>query len=590
MVDRFGPQTRRFRAVPSLVVALLLIGAISYLGAHTYHSSHAAAGPSIYLSPNGISLASGSTLSVTVRENSGSSNINSVQASLTYDSNVLKYVSLNEGGAFPVVAATSTSTPGVIRVGRANSDTPVSGDNAVVTVNFKIIGGAGSGSIAVDKAYSFLVTSAGNQDILQAVGSGSYAVTGNSPTPSPTPGTSGLSSSGTDASTSPTASPSTSNGQPILYVDPASGTFAAGATISATVRLNSYAISTTTVEAVVGYPVDKLQYIGASEGTTYITQQRTNNTSGSVDVIRGVSGGNHGSTGDNAVVTLKFKTLSASGSAAVTIGTNSVAYDNSGTGNSVLDISDSRGAVYALSSSGSSGNTPAAGSATTTPTDSSVTSPAQALKVSSTSTTGHASLANVDGGATVTQLDGQVVFAPVTNQAILSANPGVSVSKVEYYLNTKLISTQTIAPYVYKFNTASQRNGSYTMVVKTYYSSGSVDTRSDVLLVKNKVNAAYVTRNYAVTALMVIIILALLVVTMLRLVLPQLRRRRATAAALVHDHDALYGFGMAAPGQALVAGDPTLVAPAPVARPDGYISPASTGQAPPAEPPSLVHL
>jgi hypothetical protein len=539
MTKRIGLQHRGFRSALSFLVALLLIGSISYLGIRTYQASHAASGVSIYVTPDTAPATSGSSLSVTIHENSGAEPVNSVQASLNYDSNKLQFVSITEGGSFPVIAATNTDTAGVIRIGRGNSDTSVTGDKPVVTVNFKVVGNSGDAVLSIDKAYSLLVSSSSNKDILQNVGGGSYTIAS-------------------------TASAVSTN--PILYVTPASNSYVAGAAVAATVRLNAYTAGVTTIEAAIKYPTDKLQYVGVSEGGIFPTQQRTNNTNGVVDIIRSIPGGANGISGDNPVVTINFKAI-ASGTAALTLAGASSAYDNSGTGANILNIAGSSGSTYTLAAAAGA----AAPQTTETPpavSDSNnndqpvadVTPPSNAMKVSAKkNSNGTVSLSTAADGSVLTELGGQVDLTPVIDSALLAKNPNETISKVEYYIDNKLVSTQTNAPYKFSFDTNSLRNGQYSMVVKTYYSSGTVDTRADKILVNNKVTLAYVMRHYTVNIGVVIAVLVMLALIMWKLVIPRASARHARNVSF--DHDALYGFSGQNSGGGPVAGDPTVISP-----------------------------
>lgn len=111
--------SRRMRQGISFLTAAFLIGSISFLGVSHYNSSNALTGASMQVTPSSGSYAAGSNVSFTIREDSGSIPVNSVQASLTYNPSQLQFVSITEGGSFPLVAATSTGQAGVIRVARA---------------------------------------------------------------------------------------------------------------------------------------------------------------------------------------------------------------------------------------------------------------------------------------------------------------------------------------------------------------------------------------------------------------------------------------------------------------------------------------
>jgi len=61
-----------------------------------------------------------------------------------------------------------------------------------------------------------------------------------------------------------------------------------------------------------------------------------------------------------------------------------------------------------------------------------------------------------------------------------SATDNVGVTKVEYYLNGALKSTDTSTPYVYSLNTASLASGTYTLMAKAYDAAGNVGQSSTV--------------------------------------------------------------------------------------------------------------
>jgi hypothetical protein len=534
---------RGFSSMLSLVVGAVLISSISYMGVRTYQDSHAASGGSIYVNPGSDTLTAGSTVSISVRENSGTEAVNSVQFSLNYDSNKLQYSSIVDGSAFPVIAATNATT-GNIKVGRANADNTVTGDQAIVTINFKVIGTSGTAALTLDKQYSLLVRSSDNQDMLQSIGNGSYTITGSTtPSPQPTP------------SPTPTPSPPSANGQPVLYISPASGTYPKDSTISAAVRLNSYNTAVNTVEAVVGYPADKLQYVSATEGGSYTTVQRTKNSNGSIDIIRGVPGGSSGKTGDNLVVTLNFKVTGSSGSANLSINNGSAAYDSSASGSNVLNLASSAGADYALAPTGSVPTPPPAAPSPSAPQNKVITSLSQSVKIG-VGQNGQAIISTVDG-TSLTELNGQVSLTPTT------VSTGGSIKKVEYWLDKKLISTQTSVPFTYAFDTTKLRNGTYAMTVKTFYNSGTVDIKTDKMLVKNKVTLAYVFRQYAPSALALIAILAVCVVFVWKLVIPRFAFAHKTPAYLVKDHDIVHGAGNPQSASKLVMDDPVVIAPTP---------------------------
>lgn len=276
--------------------------------------------------PATVSAKTGDTFTVALNEASGSGFVNFVQANISYDSTKVQFVGISEGTVFTTVAATDTSTAGLVRIGRGIpiGGSGVSGTNKVIGLNFKMLASSGSSSIAIDKAASMLVSSSTSTNILGTVGNSTVTATAGTTTPS---------------------------GTVTMSMQPGTGTYANGATIPVTISVNPGASSVTTVESIVKYPADQLQFVSATNGTAFPTAQRTNSaTAGTIDIIRGISGGSPAVTTTSTVVTLNFKVIGSSGAAALTFASGSAAFDNSGTGNNVLDLANSRGASYTVTS------------------------------------------------------------------------------------------------------------------------------------------------------------------------------------------------------------------------------------------------
>ncbi len=270
-------------------LATFVVLLVSVLGVKLLMASHAATGATLSLTSTAATVAPGSTLSVTMKEDSGTDPVNSVQASLNYDATQLQYVSMTEGTSFPTIAANSTSTAGVIRVGRATS-TPVTGVNNIVTLNFKVLASSGSIGLTYDKNFSFVVRSTDNTDILALTTGANFTVSG------------------------------TSTGSASISLSPGSGTATTGSTFTVTVRENSGTTTVKSVQASIGYDPAQLQYVNLSEGGSFTNITTTDViTAGKVQVARSVQAGSLGISGDNPIVTLSFKVLAKSGTAGLTI-------------------------------------------------------------------------------------------------------------------------------------------------------------------------------------------------------------------------------------------------------------------------------
>lgn len=101
--------------------------------------------PTIYFNPPSQSYAVGSTFTIDIREDSGSTGVNAVQANVSYPANLLTFVSVaagtSAGSAFTNVAQ-STGGSGTVSVGAgascSASCTPLTGDQLVAKVAFKV--------------------------------------------------------------------------------------------------------------------------------------------------------------------------------------------------------------------------------------------------------------------------------------------------------------------------------------------------------------------------------------------------------------------------------------------------------------------
>ncbi|HEX8226756.1 MAG TPA: cohesin domain-containing protein [Candidatus Saccharimonadales bacterium] len=131
----------------------------------------------IGLSPDAGTSSSGSTLSVTIYENSGTDIVNAAQASLRYDPAALEYLSVGASAAFDIAAATSTTTPGVINIARGTASKQLSGLQPVATVNFKVKPGSkGVTNLTLNPVESMVVRSSDTTNILKTFAPAKYEI------------------------------------------------------------------------------------------------------------------------------------------------------------------------------------------------------------------------------------------------------------------------------------------------------------------------------------------------------------------------------------------------------------------------------
>ncbi len=123
-----------------------------------------------------------------------------------------------------------------------------------------------------------------------------------------------------------------------------------------------------------------------------------------------------------------------------------------------------------------------AGSPAPTPSPSPSPSPSPTPTSSSNQPTPNATSASSATGNqsnTTQSVTGMVSLAPAQG----SANDPVT--KVEYYIDNKLVYTATGSPFTYQLDTKHQQNGTHQVTVKTYFKSGKVDTKTSTIRVAN---------------------------------------------------------------------------------------------------------
>jgi len=174
--------------------------------------------PTIYLTPASQTFGASTSFSVQVRENSGTTSVNAIQANLSYNPSLLTFVSISTTGTAFGVTAQSSGGSGVVNValGVSGGSPAVTGDQLVATINFTTTTTGGTASVPFTTGTA-LVSSTTNTNILPSLAStagGSYTTDTAPPTVSITapasgstisaPGTLNISAAASDAASSVT--------------------------------------------------------------------------------------------------------------------------------------------------------------------------------------------------------------------------------------------------------------------------------------------------------------------------------------------------------------------------------------------------
>jgi chitodextrinase len=109
------------------------------LGVYILGTSHASGTATLTLSPASSTVALGSTVAVTITENSGATGVNAVEADLAYDQTKLQYVSTSTTASPFTIVANNTGGSGSVDLANA-SPTSQTGAQTVATVTFTTIG------------------------------------------------------------------------------------------------------------------------------------------------------------------------------------------------------------------------------------------------------------------------------------------------------------------------------------------------------------------------------------------------------------------------------------------------------------------
>ncbi len=224
--------------------------------------SRAAGSGSLYFDPLSAEVLANSTVTLTVRADSGSTPVNAVRADVKYPTGNLEYVGLDTiGSSYGVEAPTKTGN-GAISITRG-SITPLTGDHPVAKVTFRVK--AGQNNKVTLANTSVLANANSNTNILDSLQETTLSVlTGQSPTPTPTPVTN-------TPTPLPTTTPVSSNPTPT----PIFGTRTATPT-----PLPTPIPGTTTKVAVDGKPVtgSNLDTNSLSDGKHTVTTTTTDST------------------------------------------------------------------------------------------------------------------------------------------------------------------------------------------------------------------------------------------------------------------------------------------------------------------------
>jgi len=170
------PQSSKpsyLRAPGHLLVVLLifvfLIGVGVYIGGHKHNktltqSDSVSTSPSYSMTTSASQPAVGSTVTVSVWEDSGSQATNAVEANISYPTDLLDFLAIDTNGTAFEIQAQSTGKDGQIVIARAHKGN-LTGRQLVAKISFKVRDTSGAAKLTFAKG-SALVSAVTNKNIL----------------------------------------------------------------------------------------------------------------------------------------------------------------------------------------------------------------------------------------------------------------------------------------------------------------------------------------------------------------------------------------------------------------------------------------
>lgn len=428
--DKFNPK-----ALVTFAVIMVAAGLYVIL-------SHAAPPPpTIYLNPASQTVGPSGTVTLEVRENSGTTGVNAVQANFTYPTSQFTFVSVDASTSAFTTAAEGTGGAGQVKIARGLTGS-VTGDQLIAKVTFQATATSGTANMAFTTGTA-LVSSGTNQDILgslAATGGGTYVVDATAPAVSiSAPANNATLAYGSNVTVSVSASDAASSVSKVeVYVD---------GTLKSTLNALPYNYTVTTpalgAHTVYAKAYDTFNNTATSSTVNFTVVDQTGPTvsmsaPAASAVVNGTSTTVSASASDNVgVVGVQFKLDG------VNLGTEDTTTPYSVTWN------------------------------TTSATNGTHSLTAVARDAAGNNTTSTAVSVNVDNAAPSVSITaptgGSNVSGTVTVNASASDNSGGSgIAKVEFYVDNVLKSTDTTSSYSFSWNTSTYALGAHSLTAKAY--------------------------------------------------------------------------------------------------------------------------
>lgn len=289
-----------------------------------------------------------------------------------------------------------------------------------------------------------------------------------------------------------------------IYLTPATGTYTVGNTFTVTIRENS-STAVNAAQADLGYS-SNLEFVSIDgAGSAFGIDASSTGGGGSVSISRGNIAA---VSGDQLISKVTFKVIGAGAASITMLPSSEVLSSTTNQNVATTRNGGSYTAAGAATPSPTPTPTPAATPTSPTPTPTPTTKPSASSATASAPKSQAATTIASQGSATATPLPGDSkveLKAPATVDAV--PVDGKPVTKVEFLINNKVVSTDTTPPYSQSIDSDNMRNGTYSLTTKTYYKDGTIDSSVASFVVRNPLDVKQVLLQLKHFAWLIIILL-----------------------------------------------------------------------------------
>ncbi|HSH18247.1 MAG TPA: Ig-like domain-containing protein [Candidatus Saccharimonadales bacterium] len=280
---------------------------------------------------------------------------------------------------------------------------------------------------------------------------------------------------------------------------PNGGNLTVGSNLTVAIRVNTGSEQTHAVTAEFSYPENLLEYVGTdSGGSNFNVAAAEKGGNGLVHYTRGSS---DPVNGDLLVQKANFRVIGA-GTATLRFTDDTMAVSAKDGKTNVATNKPT--ASFTLSAAPTNAATPPPVSNPPQPAAKTTQQPRYVTRITPITS-------NNTPAEPIELMNNEVVelTAPIDVQPATIQSDGIS--KVEYYLDGRLVKTVTVSPYRYRVDTTKLLNGNHRLTTKTYYTNGQTESVNQILNVKNPFGITQV-RLLAVKYFWVLFLTILLIV------------------------------------------------------------------------------